>query len=387
ETAVFKIEELPFPEPPAAPPIPINRPTEDKAIHQEQAEPLPDQPPTETVAENIQEIPASQAVSTITENPAIPTDRQVTAAGVAEKQPEAPPEDIPNRLNNTVEQIEQTNPSSSDEISEPTLQPVELPPETEGKKESFLGGEIEETVPTNLPAAENLPKAQPASPVHEETKTEPDSEISSQPLQNQEPESPNQQPPVTAGVNGYDTSLIDIQDLITLQQNSPDENIEIITEELEPIDVAPYIYPGTKEPEDAIPSASQTPIEQQPLQNEPQPSVTEITQEVKQDKKPQPGKIELVAQIETTGKNESPGRPAAEKTQPPPIPPLLPESGNKTFKENPVLVSDDEFLIAQQLFTTQLTHSWEKLYHRSKPSRAEKVDESEFVFYTETAVH
>ena len=262
-----------------------------------------------------------------------------------------------------------------------------MPPETEGKKESFLGGEIEETVPTNLPAAENLPKAQPASPVHEETKTEPDSEISSQPLQNQEPESPNQQPPVTAGVNGYDTSLIDIQDLITLQQNSPDENIEIITEELEPIDVAPYIYPGTKEPEDAIPSASQTPIEQQPLQNEPHPSVTEITQEVKQDKKPQPGKIELVAQIETTGKNESPGRPAAEKTQPPPIPPLLPESGNKTFKENPVLVSDDEFLIAQQLFTTQLTHSWEKLYHRSKPSRAEKVDESEFVFYTETAVH
>ncbi|MDI6733823.1 MAG: hypothetical protein QME51_10060 [Planctomycetota bacterium] len=47
-----------------------------------------------------------------------------------------------------------------------------------------------------------------------------------------------------------------------------------------------------------------------------------------------------------------------------------------------VVVTDEEFAVARQLFISFLSDPWDKLYYRDKPSHAQKVDENEFTFYT-----
>jgi hypothetical protein len=361
ETAVFKIEELPFPEPPPT----AQEPAETK------------QP--QTTVEKIEETPASQSVP---------------ATEVIEKSPIAPAPSAP-QATEAVTESEVTpairrdrrdsEPVSNTQSDETTSMP-------EDKKESFLGGSIEDHS-SDLPTRQAGRDSEPA-PAKPEAKTEPVPEVSPQPLQAQESGSPAQQPPETSEVNGYDTSLIDIQDLVTAQKITSDENIEIISEEPdsfapqdEPIDVIPYIYPAANAPTCLPAGTAELPSVEVPINR----SSVEKAKEPK--KIPEPSsKIPP----ET-------GRPAEHKPQPAlrcseaerpvspqgigtPVSTPSPEAGKESFKENPVLVSDDEFLVARQLFATQLSSSWEKLYHRSKPSHAEKVDENEFVFHTESAI-
>ncbi|MBI5778396.1 MAG: hypothetical protein HZA49_02950 [Planctomycetes bacterium] len=293
-----------------------------------------------------------------------------------------------------IEELQFPEPPASQAAPAPTAAVAEKPPETpapqateatpepEDKKEFFLGGTIEEhrsdrdsEHATVKPAAkaESAPEAQP------------------QPLPAQESVQPAQQKPELAEINGYDTCLIDIRDLLASQETSPDENIEILPEEPQPVDVAPYLYPDSNAPA-GLPSVevpiNESSVEKAKQPQEVTPSKTVVAARAVPEEKP-------IVRGEEIVRPEIP-QPAPTVPEPQinpalPTPDATPDekkpTTEKVFKEALVLVSEDEFMMARQLFTIQLAHSWEKLYHRSKPSHAEKVDEVEFAFHTESAIH
>lgn len=273
ETAVFQVEELPFPAPPAIEP-------ENETVTPK-GEQAGTKPPEIKAAEKTEEVQS--------ETPA----------------PESPAEPI------------SPDTAADTEIAEITpIENAEVP-----AKETTPGSKTESVPETSL--------SDVSSPVDE-----------NKGLPGQEP-TPPEPTPESGGTDGHGASVIDIRDLIAVQADYPDENIELVPEEPE-------------EPEKRKPETTEKLIEET---KEPEMEVP-------------------VAGINTP-------------TEPEPVPEIRPKEPvheKESFRENPVPVSDEEFLMTEQLLSSQTVYSWEKLYHRSKPAQAEKVDENEFMFYTGSAV-
>ncbi|MEW6025836.1 MAG: hypothetical protein AB1599_00875 [Planctomycetota bacterium] len=318
ETSIFKIEELPFPEPPVL--------TSADSKPAPAKEPAPD------------------------EGSAPP---QAIEARIEAPEPPVPPPPI---------------------AEKPTPQAVPAQPQEKSVSEEFLGGTIEQETPRTTLWSNGAPAIVDKSGAvqKEEAKPIPAQEVvedkSTAPVQ----ETPAAvQPPDTSGINGYDTSLIDIRELLSTQATSEDENIEIIPEQPQPIDVVPYIYPEEEKANETPAPPAEIPVavsqKESPEQAAPKPdAVADAPARAAEAEKPR-----APAGRETSVRNDP---------EPKAVPPNLPAD-----KDALIIVSEDEFIVAQQLFDRQ-SRPWENFHHRGRPSQAEKVGEPEFALYTESAI-